>query len=476
MHTTLTPQDHHGLPEQSTSIAGAAPFQNLQRLVFIRSLVLFALIATALYSYWTLQLKLPYHILTGLIAGLAAINLATFWRLIKKWPIAHIEFFVQLLIDLLGIGLLLYFSGGASNPFISYLLVPVCIAAATLPAKPSWIVALSALGIYSFLLFYHIPMPALAPQHDHYASNQSTLNLHILGMWLNFVMSALLVTYFVVDMAKSLRRQEAQLQQHREDGLRDEQLLAVATLAAGTAHELGTPLSTMKILIKEMQQDYQNLTPNNTNDRVSGINGTQILAKNWQQDLNLLSQQVEQCTGTLRHLVSRADQAKQGKAPTKAADVFCRDIIERWLLLNPKVEAKVRYNIKHPNCHVNFHPSIEQSILNLLNNAADANPKNIKINIEIESQYILWKIIDCGPGISPELIEKLGMPFNSTKEKGFGLGLFLSHATINRYGGHIKLNNRDEGGTLTELFLPFHAKNACTNTDRDTDIGPAVTP
>ena len=470
MHTMLAPQDHHRLPTPSAAITSPAPFQNLQRLVFIRSLVLFALIATAAYSHWTLQLLLPYQTLTGIIAGLAAINAATFWRLIKKWSVTNIEFFLQLLIDLLGIALLLYFSGGASNPFISYLLVPVCIAAATLPAKPSWIIALSALGIYSFLLFYHIPMPALAPVHDHHLNSQNPLNLHILGMWLNFVMSALLVTYFVVDMARALRRQEAQLQQHREDGLRDEQLLAVATLAAGTAHELGTPLSTMKILIKEMQQDYRDNTDTHANTHSSATNSTQTFAKNWQQDLHVLSQQVEQCTGTLRHLVSRADQAKQGKSPTQAADSFCQNIIERWLLLNPKVEAQVHYDIKSPNTHVNFHPSIEQSILNLLNNAADANPKKIQINIEIKSQHIIWIIADCGPGISPELIQKLGMPFNSTKEKGFGLGLFLSHATINRYGGHIKLNNRDEGGTLTTLVLPLPKKSASA------DINPAVTP
>jgi two-component system sensor histidine kinase RegB len=124
-------------------------------------------------------------------------------------------------------------------------LCPICISAATLSWSYTWVITSLCVASYTLLLFFHIALPVLSPAHHH--GNHQDINLHILGMWLNFFISAALITYFVVKMAQDLRRQDDLLNQKREDDLRDEQLMAVATLAAGTAHELGTPLSTMKV-------------------------------------------------------------------------------------------------------------------------------------------------------------------------------------------------------------------------------------
>lgn len=403
----------------------------------IRSIVLIGLIATSIGSYWQLQLQLPYPIIFWILTGLFLINIVTLARLRNPWPVTDIEFFSQLQLDLLSIGLLLFFSGGASNPFISYLLVPVCIAAATLRSLASWLIALSALGIYSALLFFHIPIPALSPSHSHH---QSSINLHIIGMWVNFVISAGLVTYFITDMAKALRQQDDKLRQQREDNLRDEQLLAVATQAAGTAHELATPLSTMKVLVTEMQDDYSELNSGSTN---------------LPEDLQLLSQQLSHCSETLRQLVREAENAKEGTTPTTSVKLFCQQVIDRWLLLNPKVTADIEYLEHEQGVKANFHATVSQSILSLLNNASDAEPKGIKLIIDISSTELKWSIFDNGSGIPVDLADRIGKPFISTKEKGFGLGLFLSHATLNRYGGRINLYNRKEAGTCTELVLPI---------------------
>lgn len=426
---------------KSSPLSLSAPAQNLSRLLLIRAMVLIGLLITCAVSFWHLNLNLQYKALVTILTSLCAINVLTLIRLKKPWPVTDTEFFSQLQLDIFSIALLLYFCGGASNPFVSYLLVPICIGAATLKPLPSRIIALTAAILYSLLLFYNHPIPALSPHHMHGSHTQSPINLHIIGMWLNFGISTLLITYFVTDMAKALRQREELLHKQSEDRLRDEQLLAVATLAAGTAHEIGTPLATMKVLLHEMQDDYC------TDDAKE----TALY-----NDLNILSMQVEQCSSTLKQLVNQAEQDKDGCTRPQHVQSFCETIIERWLLLNPKATSKVQFNAADMNINACISATVAQSILSLLNNAADACPDNISVDIDISDTQLSWTILDNGPGIAVDLMDKLGTPFLTNKHKGFGLGLFLSHTTLNRYNGSIKLFNRETGGTRTELTLPIN--------------------
>ncbi len=255
-------------------------------------------------------------------------------------------------------------------------------------------------------------------------------------MWLNFFISACLITYFIVKMARDLRAQEVQLNRWREDQLRDEQVMAVATLAAGTAHELGTPLSTMKLLLSELRTEYKELEP-------------------LQNDLQLLQEQVNQCANTLRELVATAEQTKDGQVPSENINSYCTTQIERWKIMRPDVIAQVNIAPNQPEITAQFHPTIAQAIINLLNNAADASPQNIEIDITWSAQKLHWTIKDSGEGIAEEVTTHLGKSFISTKTKGLGIGLLLTQATINRYGGTVSLHNRVPRGAITQLELPI---------------------
>lgn len=417
----------------------AAPAQHLRHLVMIRWLLVICLGATATVTFIFSEVELPYQAFVTILVFFITINWLTALRLRHEMPVTDIEFFIQLLLDVLCLSALFYFSGGANNPFISYFLVPICISAATLSWSYTWVITLLCIASYTLLLFFHIALPALSPVHHH--GNHQDINLHIIGMWLNFFISAALITYFVVKMAQDLRLQDEQLNQQREDDLRDEQLMAVATLAAGTAHELGTPLSTMKVLLAELRDEYRN-TP-------------QLY-----EDLNILSDQVQQCAHTLQNLIGKAEYGKDGQLEAQSLRQFCMDIIDRWLVMRPEAIAEVHLdpNVQDVICYL--HPTIGQSIINLLNNAADAAPENIIIRIEWEQTSMHWQIEDNGPGIPMEIASQLGKPFVTTKGKGLGLGLFLTHATINRYGGKVYLYNRAPHGTLTELRLPLQFKES----------------
>lgn len=422
-------------PNISFALANHA--QHLHYWVAIRTLVLTLLGAAAVICLWQGEIELPFTEILIALVFLTLVNLLTFSRLRQSLPVTEVEFFFQLLVDLVCLSAVFYFSGGANNPFVSYFLVPICISAATLGSSLTLTITTLSVVSYSILLFFHVPLPALEPHHHH---GGNAINLHVLGMWLNFFISACLITYFVVKMAHDLRAQEAQLNYWKEDQLRNEQVMAVATLAAGTAHELGTPLSTMKVLIGELREEY--------------ANNHQL-----QQDLKLLQAQVTQCANTLRDLVQKAEQAKDGNIPAEPVKRYCENIIERWKILRPDVKSSIEFDSESPSTIAVFSPTIAQAILNLLNNAADASPDNIHIKIHWDQTMMQWIIEDNGPGIAAEVSAHLGKSFISTKNKGLGIGLLLTQATINRHGGTVTLHNRTPTGTSTHMRLPLESRS-----------------
>lgn len=437
LHNTAKPPQKAVTPAPFTL---ADHGQHLGYWVIIRTLVLIFLSLALVLCLWQDAINLPFTEILIALVILAGVNMLTFSRLRQQLPVTDVEFFIQLLIDLTCLSAVFYFSGGANNPFVSYFLVPICIAAATL--NSSYTLSIAGLSVisYSVLLFFNIPLPVLAPHHH----TGSHLNLHVVGMWLNFFISAGLITYFVVKMARALRQQEARLNRWREDQLRDEQVMAVATLAAGTAHELGTPLSSMKLLLNELRDEYQ----------------TDVQL---QKDLTLLQDQVAQCSSILRNLVATAEQTKDGQPAKELIHIYCSHLLESWQLMRPDITPKITLANDQSPVECQFHPTISQAILNLLNNAADASPNHIDIDIHWDTQNLYWIITDEGPGIHEDIQARLGKSFVSTKNKGMGIGLLLTQATINRYGGEVRLYNRAVRGAITELVLPLRSPSVMSN-------------
>lgn len=403
---------------------------NLHRLALVRLIAIGGQLAAIFYAWRYLHADLDYTWLLGTVALLALLNGFTFWRLRRPWPVTDPEFFAHLLLDVLNLSALLYGSGGATNPFVSYYLVPLSIAATVLPRFYTASLALICIGLYSALLFFYVPLPALLPQHaGHHEAG--AINLHIFGMWCNFALSAALITYVVVRMATALRDQQQELNQRREQALHNEQLLAVATLAAGTAHELGTPLATMTVLLEEM-----------ANDGASAA------------DINLLKQQVASCRSTLKNLVNTAETHQRGQFPAVPAPALLEEILQRWTLLRPGAAYTLKSTGADPAPLLRADDALRQAVLNLLDNGADTHSGALALQLEWDARDIRLRIRDRGPGIALEIAEQLGKPFVTSKGKGLGLGLFLSHATVERHGGEIRLYNHPQGGTEAVLRLP----------------------
>lgn len=411
---------------------GLSPLgKNLQRLFLLRNIALAAQCLTFALAHWVLEMQLPWSEMLSVVFFLSLVNLATWVRLHRNWPVSSIEFFAQLLTDVLALSALLYFSGGSTNPFISLYLLPLTIAAAILPWAYTWIMAAITIGLYTLLLFYYVPLP-----HDH-SEHTNEFNLHVSGMWFAFVLSTVLIAWFVVKMGISIRERDKDLALAREQALRNEQIIALGTLAAGAAHELGTPLATMAIVIGELQKD-------------------QLDNAEFQHDIKILRNQIIQCKRTLTQLLADVGQTRSEDSSGQAVDLFLQQVLDKWQLMRPMVKFTYRCSGVQPAPQIISAQLLSQSILNLLNNAADASLDRIEIESSWSQHELLLEILDYGKGLSEEAVQRAGQAFFTSKPgQGLGIGLFLANANIERFGGSVRLTNREEGGASTQVRLPL---------------------
>lgn len=365
------------------------------------------------------------HLYLG-IAVLGAFALAVRWRLAQAWPVSAGELMLHVAIDTVVLGWLLFLTGGATNPFAALLLLPITLVATALSPRHVIAVALMSLVTYVLLLRWNQPLPPLGS------------GLHVLGMAMSFLISACLLGWFISRLALVLRDNQALAQRIRERALRDEGFLAIATQAAGAAHELNTPLSTMRTLITELRREH-----------------TQGLLAD---DLALLDGQVERCRDSLRELVA------VGKAQLTQSGERCRlgefvaDCEHRYRLLRPEVMLTVDLPEAAAALAMFVPAGLRHALLNLLNNAADASLANqadeIALQVHSDGDGLEFRVRDRGAGFAAGMAAALGTPFQSSKSTGLGIGLALADATAERLGGNLYTRDRD-GGVETVLALPL---------------------
>ena len=459
-----TPLSAYNSRMNRTILSSLPGHSQLRRLVALRGMAVAAQLLTLAAVWKILELELDWQPMLLTIAALAAINLFSWLRLRSGKPVPNTELFGQLCVDVLALSILLYYSGGSTNPFVSLYLLPLVIAAATLPGRYTWSMAALTAACYSVLMFYYIPLP-----HNHQHDGYSAFNAHVVGMWLGFVFSTVVVAYFVVQMAQAVRSRDEMLVRVREEILRNERIVALGTQAAGAAHELGTPLSTMAVVIGELQHEA---------DAQPG----------WRDSLGILNEQVRGCKRILDKILANAQIS--GATSLQPADRLMAEVLDEWQLLRPT--AQYHYSFPTPDettshsarpskdngqvagyrnlplsggAHgwqgevpapfVSVDATLRAALMNLLNNAADAAPQSIEIHTHWDAANFTLEIHDHGKGLSEEAELKAGSAFFTTKTEGHGLGLFLANATIERMGGSVRLFNRDGGGATTEIILPI---------------------
>lgn len=406
------------------------PTTLMRTLAWLRICAIAGQSAAVLVCALWMNLDIPVLPLLVGIGSLAVFAVFAAWRVSQPLPVREWETIVHVAVDTLVLGYLLYFTGGASNPFITLLLVPIALSAAAL-SVPAVLAVAALTGIaYVVLLRAYVPLPM--PQHA-----GSGFSLHVVGMGVNFVITALLLGFFINRLARSVRLQQLEVQRSRERALRDEGILAIATQAAGAAHELNTPLSTMRTLLPELRREH-------ASDPVLG------------EDLQLLEDQVERCRTILREMVAfgKAQLSQEPEQLTLAA--FIHGCLERFQLLRPEAELDLQLDDDAARIVLRTPPGLRHALLNLLNNAVDASAINQSHAVELVARrdggWLELVVGDHGPGfVGAGELARLGQ---SQKQTGLGIGLALAEATAERLDGQLNAINTLHGAQM-RLRLPL---------------------
>lgn len=401
--------------------------QNLLRLCVIRSIVIIGLLAVTFWFHFYGTISFPVLPLFSILSVMVVFNVLILFRLRFNMSVSEKEFFANVLLDVFFLTLVLYFTGGSTNPLVSYYLIPLIISAAILRPAHTWFIAFLSIGFYTLLLFHYQPL-ALFTMTGHNAMT----NAHFLGMWVNFGFSALLISWFVVRMAAALRLQSETIGLNREAGLRNEQIISVASIAAGTAHELRTPLATMAVTVDEIKLDCPELN----------------------EEMAVLAGQIARCDEVLQNLVSTTTEDSQ--MVVTGVGVLLNNLLEKWSLARPEVKLKTIIPEPEAQLKIRYDQSLEYALMSLLNNAADASPDFVSMQVSSSPGWLSITIEDHGPGIPAEIADSLGKTSISRKQGGLGLGVLLGQASIERMGGEVKLGDRKKPGTRLEIRFPLN--------------------
>lgn len=363
--------------------------------------------------------SLPMLALVVLLSLHAALNVVAIRRLGRGGQPAEVT--IYLMADAEAIAALVYFTGGYANPFISLLLVPLILCAVTLPARYAWAMTAWVALLYSMLARYYQPLVMSV-------SEQAAIDLHLAGMWLNFLLTAALVAAFVTRLATALRRREADLAQVREQALRDEQLFALGMQAAAAAHDLATPLSSLRVSLRELARDYA---------------GDDELAP----AVAVMAAQAERMKGVLDRLAVAAGGARSPGVPDRALDAWLGEIFDHWGLMRPRARATLNLNGPRPGPVVREDPVLVSVLSTLLNNGADVSPEELVMAAEWDDAAVRIDVLDRGPGLREA----------GDKAEGWGVGLFLAQAALERLHGTLALTPRPGGGLTAQVVVPLMA-------------------
>ena len=416
---------------------GSSARQGLRRLMLLRTITvsigLPGLLAFQIFS----DLALPLVLYTWLILTITISAGIGYWQLKSSRIISINELFCHLLIDAIILIVVLLNTGGANNPLISYLLVLLAIAATILPRAYVNVFAITCIAIYtSFLVLdlqFEQGLTTVDPGHN--------MQQHLVGMWAIFLVSAILIALFITQMANAIKIREVNLAQARENAIRNEQLVAIGTLAAGTAHALGTPLSTMAILLAELD----------------ALDEAQLKSQELKGDISTLRQQVLRCKHSLTELTHFYNKDSAENQNEVTIENFINDIKEYLINMHPSslLDFENEYS---KDTKIRSSLSLRHALINIIENSIKVARTSVKICFkasEEHTQQIEISVTDDGPGIPAEVMESMGEPFISTDRESMGLGIFLANAAIAQLGGEIEAFNLKLGGAKTSIRLPL---------------------
>lgn len=421
------------LPSDLRPAGELAPSLALPWIVKLRYGVLAGQALLILLAHFVFEVELPLGWISFPLALVAGSN----W-LLSRYTQAFSDrrYLGSLLaLDTLCLTALLALTGGPNNPFTLLYLVQITLSAVILSREWTWTLGLLSTIGFGFQFLAYVPVPILEVHHSH-----DGVSPHLLGMWLAFAVAALLITIFIGKVSDALRRREQEVLLLQSQLAKHERLASIVTLAAGAAHELGTPLASIAIASRDLEL------------HATGMSEDQDVT----EDARLIRGEAERCRSILRQM-SEGGAELPGEVPARL------DLEELLGEVRMRVAAVQRSRIKTSVTGENrsvFLPAeaTKRALTALVQNALDASTdgKTVSVTAESTEERVCFSIIDSGCGMSPETMNRLGEPFFTTKEPGQGLGLgtFLVRGFAERSHGSLFFESEKGRGTKATLDLP----------------------
>lgn len=393
----------------------------LRTLCSLRWLATAGQAATILVCSGPMRLELPLLPLWSGVLALALFNLYAQIRVSHSDRAAPATAFGHILVDITVLTWMVGWSGGIANSFGSLYVILIALAALALPLGWTLAVAAACVAGYTISAAFGLPLP-----HGGF----DPLSLHMWGMAANFLISTIVVLVFSTKLAFALREREREISTLRERFARNEGIVALATHAASVAHELNTPLATMTLLVDDVAEQCEQ--------------------PELREDLDTVRELLVLCHERVLALAAPADNGNL------SSDVAVQDVLEQWRLVRPTIQLQ-----RNPDApmHLMLEPGVGHLLLVLLNNAADAGERSgrpqVDLTLRIEDGQLRAEVRDYGPGFDTHQALLPGKLFDSGKPDGMGVGLALSHATIERLRGELWMLPAEGNGARVGFRLPL---------------------
>lgn len=418
---------------EAPSHIDAANRKNLALLIQLRWIAVLGQVVTILIVHYGLDIPLPLPQMAWVIGALLALNgLSVFW-LRRHLNVSDHALFIALLLDVAALTVQLYFSGGATNPFTALYLLQIALAAVLLNASGAWLVV--AITCVAFIGLIQINQPLAVQPAD------SLLKLHILGMFVCFALGAVLLVIFVTRVFRNLSERDTHVANLKRQAAEEDHIVRLGLLASGAAHELGTPLASVSVILGDWRRMPE-------------------IAENPEmlQELQEMQAAVRRCKTILRGILLSAGEAR-GEAPAVTTlHRFLGEIARDWSDGRPAGTLQYHAGVGAlgEDVAIVSDQALKQVVTNLLDNAFEVSPGWIRLNAERRGDMLRIEVADLGPGFPAAALENFGKPYHSTKgSPGAGLGLFLVVNVIRKLGGSVTAHNRPDGGATVTVELPL---------------------
>jgi len=395
----------------------------LGNLIKIRWIAIFGQVLAICFVSFIIKIQIPFFETLTIILLSVAVNFYSYYEGRKNKSISNTKAFSYLIFDTLQLGFLLFLTGGIINPFSILILAPVITSASYLPALMTVILSSISIIIIILLNFIYIPLD-LGPKFF-------LPNIYSFGLVAALIITVIFIAIYAYLFASSSRKISNALSVSKLQILNQKKMTEVGSLSAAAAHELGTPLNTIFLILNDLLKEKK-----------------LIEDKNIVKDIELLKSQAERCKEILHRF---------SKNPLKLKDNFLEKV---------KISDLIKINFdkfnKNKNLILKLDPSFsEPEILyrdeimyalgNIIQNAIFHSVKTTKVELKYEKTIVKIIISDDGSGFAKEIIDKLGEPYISKNNQGMGLGIFIAKNLIENMGGKLDFYNTKDHNAVVEI-------------------------